>query len=246
MRFLVLLLMSMAYLMSYAQSPLWSATVDIEMTTDRVPVGEDRCTLLMSRPPTEAIGQADEFSQLLMGGQIMKSILEGKLQSYADPQLSRPLSVEEVNAQLEYYDTVVTFIPETFEESISIVRTLPNPEDYISVGLSIQLDYQSDGRLEQTVLYGFLNSNFVLEGDGYTENPPIYFNVQTVNQPLKFTNRKWNLIDQHITNVPINDLSVAASGELNADQMFEQILASAKSNDRDNFVLTDGSYDLLT
>ncbi|MEM6397971.1 MAG: hypothetical protein AAF741_16595 [Bacteroidota bacterium] len=229
----------------FAQSPLWSAEVEIEMTTVPTKGGEDRCTQLLRRPDTEAIGKADEFFDLPMGLMIIQSILDGNLETYYDKELSKPIPAAKSYEWLSVIDTVVTYDPATYEEIVEVVFSSPSVDNVKKVGLIIQLSYGSKKLISQKIICGYFHYESKPSEYEHGSTFNIYFPVKSTNRSLNFHKRKWNVIDRHMRNINIERFSVSPTSNLTTSQMFESILKTAKSGTDNNFVLTDGSFEPL-
>lgn len=231
----------------HSQSVLWSAEIDVLLTTLPTESGDDRCTQLLRRPTSEAMGQADKFASLHMGGQIMQAMLDSDLTAFADPGLADAINVDEVNALFSMIDTVYLYDPVTFEESVEFVENVTDPFAFTEVGVKFRLNYMADGQIEQEPIYGYLREPVSMDSPmNQDSRPAIYFPIKSVSKPLNFNKRKWNMIDQHVRNVDFDKAIDLPGNQISKEEMIRQIFDLIESGRSDNFVSSDGRYSDLS
>lgn len=228
----------------YAQSTLWSAEITIQTSTDPENEGKDRCYQILRKPLSEAMEKADEFVNYPMGGFITQAIFNGDIQVYKDANLTQAFGSQDIEKYFGGPDTIAMYDPVSYEEVIEVVPREPSPNDFHFVGLNIQLEYEDDGSISQSIPYGYIDTNPSndLWSDAFRY---LYFPVRVAKRPLKFNKRKWNMIDQHRVQLPISAMAFDENSQLTTSEMLDQILEMVESGSDDDFVRADGTFSVL-
>jgi Gliding motility associated protein GldN len=83
---------------------------------------------------------------------MLKGLLDGKISAYQDAELSKAYDKKAIYQRISFIDTVITFDPNTYAETVQIIRNDLNSDDIVSFKTSQAIFYDKKSGSYQTQL----------------------------------------------------------------------------------------------
>ncbi|SEQ41432.1 hypothetical protein [Neolewinella agarilytica] len=215
MRSLMILLFVIPGITLFAQNAekLWAGTTTVSIA-DSPEEGHGVQRVFYQSPSTEQ-GALRGITDGSIGQLMFRAFRDGRLAGYADEQLRQKVTKQDFEKTFIRKDTVQVIDPETYESRITVISRAPDPADYQSIELHLQLTYHSNGRLQQNPQWVSLSTD--------AGSPKVYFSVEPSSKAIDFDKDSWNAVDRMTFSVSLDALETERGSQLYKDKIFNHL-----------------------